>query len=630
MSIKTDKEAQRSRLIGRRAALLGLGQLGLFGVLGARLYYLQVVDADRYRMLSEDNRINVSLVAPSRGLIVDRFGEPLAENRRNFRLLVVAEQTPDIAAALARLDGLIGLSDAEMERTKREIRRRRSFVPVTVRENLNWEEVSKIEIGAPDLPGISIDVGEVRSYPLEEAAAHLIGYVGAVSEQEMSDDPVLTLPGFRIGKTGIERDREDVLRGSAGTRRVEINAMGRAIRELDRHEGERGAEVALTIDAGLQRFVQERLAIERSGSAVIMDVNNGAVYALCSHPAFDPNLFARGIPLNTWQALSSDETAPLTNKAIAGQYPPGSTFKMITTLAALEAGVIDPDHTVYCPGHVDLGGHRFHCWKRGGHGRIGHVDALAESCDTFFYDIGRRVGIDAIAEMARRLGFDSATGLDLTGERPGLIPDRAWKRAELGEPWQGGETLICAIGQGYVKSTPLQLAVMTSRLVNGGYAVTPHVLADNGAMRLYPSVGLKRADLDIVLKGMAAVTGIGPAGARGTARGSQIPDSAFAMGGKTGTAQVKRITLAERQAGIRNEDLPWKFRHHALFVGYAPVDRPRYACAVVIEHGGGGSATAAPIARDILWEAQKRNPARMAWGENERLREASAGRGDAG
>lgn len=615
MTLLSERDARRNRLINRRALMLGLGKLGLFGALGARLYYLQVVEADRYRMLSEDNRINVSLLPPSRGMIVDRFGAPLAQNRQNFRLLLVEEQSPDVMATLRRIDESIGLRDDEIARVKREMERRRSFVPVTVRENLDWREVSRIEVSAPDLPGATIDVGEIRSYPLGEAAAHVVGYVGAVSERDMDDDPVLALPGFRVGKTGIERDHEALLRGRAGTRRVEVNAVGRAIREIDRREGQSGGKLRLTLDGGLQSAVQNRLAQERSGSAVILDVHNGAVYALCSHPAFDPNLFARGIPADVWQGLTSDPTAPLINKAIAGQYPPGSTFKMMTALAALQDGAVGPDHTVHCRGHVDLGGHRFHCWKRGGHGKVGFVEALAQSCDSFFYDIGRRVGIEAIAAMARRFGFDSETGLDLRGERPGLIPDKGWKLGHFGEPWQGGETLICAIGQGYVKATPLQLAVMTARLVNGGFTTVPHLVMRRDGQPVeqkgppFPPLGLKPDALALILQGMQAVTN----GARGTARGAQLRDPALAFGGKTGTAQVKRITLAERRAGIENEDLAWKFRHHALFVGYAPLHAPRYACAVVIEHGGSGSSTAAPIARDILREVQERNSGRLAF-----------------
>ena len=604
-----ERDTDRSRSFGRRTALIGGIKLGMLSALVGRMYQLQVVEGERFKTLAEDNRINMRLLAPSRGQIVDRFGVPLAVNEQNFRVLMVPEGIKDVPATLKQLSTMFTLGEADFRRVLREIERRRAFVPVMVRENLTWDEVSIVEVNAPDLPGISIEVGELRVYPHADILAHIIGYVGAVSESELTGDPVLALPGFRIGKSGIEKQHDLALRGKAGVSNIEVNAVGRVIRELSREEGKQGRQVALTLDLDLQRFAHERLSAEKSAAAVIMDVHTGSVYALASTPSFDPNVFSKGIPADLWDELLNEPTSPLSNKAIAGQYPPGSTYKMVTGLAALESGAIGLNHRVNCPGYTRLGNFTFHCWKKGGHGTVGLVEALAQSCDCFFYDVGKRAGIDRIAQTAKKMGIGAKLGFDIPGERPGLAPTQDWKRARLGEVWHQGETLVNSIGQGYTLATPLQLAVMTARLVNGGFAVAPHITKDiSGAERertQWPSLGIPKQFLDAMLTGMKAVT------AHGTAARSQIAQAGFEMGGKTGTSQVRRISASDRERGVKQESLPWRYRHHALFVGYAPLVSPRYACSVIVEHGIGGSLAAAPIARDLLWETQKRDPARL-------------------
>jgi len=389
-----------------------------------------------------------------------------------------------------------------------------------------------------------------------------------------------------------------------------VNVIGREVRELKRKESGQGKRVVLTIDGELQRFAQERLAEQRSASAVVMDAHTGAVYALASHPAFNPNEFTSGLSVETWQELLADAAKPMTNKAIAGQYPPASTFKMITILAGLKSGHINSKTTVYCPGHYTFGKDKFHCWKRSGHGWVNPTTALAYSCDTFFYELSTEIGIDNIAAMAREFGLGEKLDFELSQERPGLVADKNWKLANRGQKWRPGETIVSSIGQGSMQATPLQLAVMTARLVNGGYAVKPWVSGNesHGVMddRKWPKMSVNDRHLSIVKRGMDAVVNT----KKGTAFGSRIEEPEMAMGGKTGTAQVKRITMADRKAGIKNEDLVWKHRHHALFVGYAPLDNPRYIASVVVEHGIGGSKTAAPIAHDLLVEVQKRNPAK--------------------
>ncbi|MGF1608080.1 MAG: penicillin-binding protein 2, partial [Kiloniellales bacterium] len=541
------EDSGRFKTFTRRSLLLGGGQALLLGSLAARMYYLQVLQSDRYSMLAEDNRISLRLLPPPRGRIVDRFGVQLAGNRQTYRLVLVREQSPDLDATLRALTEIIDLSDSERARILREMERKRGFVPVTVRDNLTWGQVSRIEVNAPDLPGVNIDVGQTRFYPYGNSMAQVLGYVAAVAESELTGEPLLELPGFRIGKIGVERQYDQELRGSAGTSQVEVNAVGRIIRELSRQEGEPGRELVLTIDAGLQNYVHQRLMGERAASAVVMDVQTGDVLALAAVPSYDPNIFSVGLSAQQWSELINDPLRPLNNRAASGLYAPGSTFKMIVALAALEAGV-GPSYRAFCPGHMQLGNARFHCWKKHGHGWMDLHNGIKQSCDVYFYDIARKAGIDRIADMAKRLGLGDLSGIDLPGEKPGTIPTRDWKLATFGEPWQGGETLVTAIGQGFVLSTPLQLAVMTARLASGR-KVVPHIrrgfrdaAAQPVAAEDFEPLDLSEEHLKLVRRAMDAVVN----DQRGTAYGKRIDIEGWEMAGKTGTSQVRRITMAER------------------------------------------------------------------------------------
>jgi penicillin-binding protein 2 len=464
--------------------------------------------------------------------------------------------------------------------------------------------MARIEVAVPELPGVAIEQGLMRFYPFGPTAAHVLGYVAAVSEKELTGDPLLELPDFRIGKAGIEKSQDLKLRGTAGTSQVEVNAYGRVVREVAHNEGQPGEDIVLGLDAAMQDFVTKRCSSEQSVSCVLLDAVMGDILALVSSPSYDPMLFSAGLTPAVWQELSTDPRNPLSNKAIGGLYPPGSTFKPVVALAALESGAITPDTPITCPGYIELGDATFHCWQHGGHGTLRLHDAIKKSCDVFFYETARRAGIDRIATMARRFGFGDALGLDISGERAGLIPDRDWKLATTGVAWQQGETLNTGIGQGSVLATPLQMATMAARLATGRQIV-PHLvraatLPPGGDRRLpnFASLGVTAHFVSLVLDGMNAV--VNEQG--GTAYAARIPDPGFAMGGKSGTSQVRRITQYERDHGLRKEDeIPWKDRDHALFVAF-------------VEHGGveggGGSAVAAPIVRDVLWEAQKRDPAR--------------------
>ncbi len=606
------RDVQREKIFTRRAVLLGLGQLGLVGVLGARLVYLQVMEATKYAVLADENRISPRLLPPQRGRILDRNGEPLAVNRLTYRAVVVPEQVRNLDATLDALAQLVGLSDADRRRFYRDMKGKRSFMPIAVREDLSWDELAKLELNAPFLPGVSIEVGQTRLYPHTESVGHILGYVGAVSEAEMddSDDPLLEVPGFRIGKNGIERTHDDDLRGEAGDSEIEVDAVGRVIRELDRTEPTPGKDLELTLDIGIQEFARARIG-EEAAAAVCMDAHSGEVIAMVSAPAFDPNMFSTGLKASDWEEFLANPKKPLLNKAIAGLYSPGSTFKMVTALAGLDAGVITPETALPCTGEYHLGNAIFHCWrwKQGGHGMVQLTRALAASCDCYFYEVARRVGIDKIAAMARRMGFGQRLGIDIPGEKPGIIPTTQWKRATYGQSWGQGETVSCGIGQSYVTVTPLQLATMTARLANGGRAVVPRLTRRIGgqpptdALKVPAQIGLNPAHLKAVLGGMVAVCEVG-----GTGYSIRITEPGMEMAGKSGSAQVRRITMAERAHGLRrDQDIPWAERDNAFFVAFAPVHAPRFACAVAVEHGLHGADAAGPIARDILLEVQRRN-----------------------
>ena len=608
-----DFRGQNSKQFGRRAFVLGMFSTALYTGLVTRLGWLQLANGQQYQTLSDKNRIHVNLVAPVRGFIIERNGHRLAYNEQNFQVQVIPEQTSDIAASLDSLSNIIDLRPSEKDFVIKRSKRQARFIPITIKDNLSWEDVSAIEISLPNLPGISIGVGQKRLYPEAEAFAHITGYVGAVSEKEMTDDPILRLPGFQIGKTGIERSFEQSLRGKAGTKSIEVNSSGRMVRELGEKKGQIGETIVTTLDRDLQKRMMDILSREKSASAVVMDIHTGAVYGCASHPSYDPNLFATRLPQNIWDQWNTDPGKPLNNKAISGQYPPGSTFKMITALAALKAGIITNSTSFFCNGHFDVNKERFHCWKRSGHGYMNVYTALEESCDVFFYNIAEEVGIENLAAMAREFGLGHGYGISLPQESEGLVPDKAWKRGQFGREWHLGETINTTIGQGYLLTTPMQLTVMTARLANGGYAVEPWLVAHDGQYHArkrqtqWPKMNIPQNNLEIVTRGMELVI----TGEDGTAAKSAIGVEGQEMAGKTGTAQVRRITMAERREGLLSqEDIIWKHRHHALFVGYAPFDNPRYACTVVVEHGASGSGTAAPLARDILKAAQDIDPAR--------------------
>ena len=606
---KSPREIQDStRMITRRALMLGGIQIATAGALAMQMRSMQLDHAEEFRMLADGNSIKIRLLPPARGLILDRNGIVIAGNEQNYRVTLTREEAGgDVEPILRRLAQIVPLSDARIEELLEEFSRRSAITPIVLADRLSWEQFSAIAVNAPSLPGVTPESALSRAYPRRGDFAHVMGYVGPVSDFDLSrieqPDPVLRLPDFQLGKIGVEGRLEEILRGKAGARRVEVNSTGREMRELSRQEGEQGATLQLTVDAALQNYAAQRMG-EESAAAVVMNCETGELAAICSSPSFDPNLFVRGISSRDYRALMDHDHRPLADKTVQGVYPPASTFKMITLMAGLEAGVINAGTRFFCPGHTELGGRRFHCWSRGGHGSVDAISGLAESCDVYYYELAQRVGIDRIAEMARKFGLGVRHDLPMSAVAEGIAPDREWKMRRHGQPWQIGDSLNASIGQGYVLSSPLQLAVMTARIASGR-AVEPRLIrAIDGVRQPVPDwpelEGVSANTLRVTRLGMDAVM----YGNRGTARASRIIRDEWRIAGKTGTSQVRNITAAERAAGvIHNRDLPWERRDHALFVNFAPFETPKYAVSVVVEHGGGGSTAAAPIARDVTLQA---------------------------
>ncbi len=584
------KPQDLQKTITRRTLLVGsvMGLAG--GALLARVGYLQFVRGEELNTLAEGNRIKLQLIAPPRGLITDANGVLLASNEVSYRLFLERDNPKQAQDTLKTLAKLLDWDAAKTAQMQAEVGTRPRG-PLLVSEHVRWEQLTRIEYYLPELPGIRLEEGQVRSYPFADRASHLIGHVGRVDQNEASaKDPLSRLPEFKIGKNGVEFLFDETLRGKAGSKQLEVNATGLPVRELERTEPTRGDTLQLTVDSRLQEFIVDEL-VGQSGGVVVMNVHNGEVLALVSVPGFDPNIFSTSIPTAYWKALNADEKNPLHNKAIAGLYPPGSTFKMLVGLAALEAEKATAETKVYCPGHYYLGNHRFNCWKPEGHGHMDLKMAIAQSCDTYFYTMGRAVGIEAIADISHKMGLGALSGIGLRGERAGIVPSPEWKKAAGRGPWNPGETINTSIGQGDVLASPLQMAIMTARLVNGGKLVTPRLTKAPAGID-FPSAGFTPEHLAQVVEGIDWVVN----NPRGTAYGARIMEGDKLYAGKTGTAQVRRITVR----GQDQSKIPWKFRHHAWFVAYGPTVNPQFAACVLIEHGGGGASVAAPVARNIM------------------------------
>lgn len=597
---------EKDRIFIRRLiALLGIFFL-LILVLISRVFYLQILQGDRYRLLADKNRTSIRLTLPSRGNIFDRNGVKLAENKKNFQAVLIKEEALDIQQSLENFEKIISLDEDEKLRIQKEIKRKRPFMAIRIKDGLSFSEAAALHLNAPDLMGIHIEEDLIRSYPLKETNAHLIGYVSLMNDKDLEenpDNPLADLPGYRIGRTGLENSFEDSLKGTPGVRKREVNAYGRSVRVLEETPALKGESLNLTIDTRLQEIALKALGKE-SGSAIVMDVNTGEILAMVSSPSYDTNIFTMPVPVKVWRSLIDNEKRPLQNKALTGTYSPGSIFKLVVALAALENKVIHPHKKFYCGGKITIGNHDFHCWKHGGHGMLDLEDALMHSCDVYFYEIAQQIGAEKIIEMAKRLGLGAPVEIGIKGEREGLLPTNEWKKKRFNDSWRTGDTVNLSIGQGFLTTTPMQLAFMTAQIANGGKKIKPHLIQGMGLSEA-KSLGLKQSNLNLIKRGMNKVVNY----EKGTAYRSRINVNGEKMAGKTASTQVRRISKKERAKGIiKQEDLPWKYRDHGIFAAFAPVQNPRFAIVVMIEHGGGGSSSAAPVAAKILAETLKLYP----------------------
>lgn len=585
----------------RMMALAGLFFI-LVLILAGRLFYLQVLQGEKYRLMAEKNRLSVRLTLAPRGYIYDRNGVKLAENKKTFQAVLIKEQTTNYKETLEKFSKLLPLEEDELKRIEKEINRKRAFMPVRVRDNLTFEQMSLLQVNAPDLPGISIEEGISRNYPQGASSTHAVGYVSLLNEQDLkgdTDSNLQDLPGYRIGRIGIEQSFEETLQGTPGIRKTEVNAFGRSVRVLENKLPVPGQDVYLTIDSRLQKFAME-IFKDEAGSLILVDVRTGEILTLFSAPSFDPNLFTVPLSVKDWRMLANNPKNPLQNKALNGLYSPGSVFKIIMTLAGLEGGQITPNNTVFCNGIVRLGNQLFHCWKRQGHGHVNVVEAIKHSCDVYFYEMAQKIGVDQIVSVAARFGFGELVNIEIKGEKRGLLPSRMWKETVRGDGWRMGDTLNLSIGQGFINTTPLQLSKLVAEVASGQKLNLTLIKKNDDEKPKSSSLEIANQYLNVVRRGMDKV--VNEEG--GTAYGSRFNYQGKKMAGKTASTQVRRISLKEREEGVKKqEDLPWQYRDHALFVAFAPTDKPRYAVAVVVEHGGGGSRAAAPIASKMLREA---------------------------
>jgi penicillin-binding protein 2 len=597
---------QEASLFRWRALVAAFFSVLLLGLLLGRLLYLQFFEYSHFKTLSENNRVRLQAIAPNRGLIYDRNGVVLAENRPSYRLEVIPEQVKDMEATLQGLGDLVELDEVTLERFRKAVSRSRPFEGVPLRTKLSDEEVARLAVNRHRFPGMEITAKLGRYYPLGERAVHVIGYVGRIDEDELKRVDEANYSGTsHIGKVGLERYYENELHGKVGYQNVEVNVQGRMLRVLDKTPPTPGNDLVLSLDAELQAVAEDAMD-DYTGAAIAMDPSTGEVLAMASMPAYDPNLFVHGIGVRDYAALRNSEQRPLFNRAISGQYPPGSTAKPFVGLAGLESKAVGHKETVFCQGYYLLPNEerRYRDWKKTGHGEMNFKAALAQSCDVYYYELAYRLGIDRMHAFMQQFGFGSPTGLDTVGERSGLMPSREWKQRERNKIWFPGETLIAGIGQGYMLATPLQLASATSIMAMRGTAMRPHLLkeiqypASNESVRIEPKqtrqIQLQREiNWHYAIDAMLEVVH----GARGTARYAIGYDLKYRMAGKTGTAQVLGIAQDEE---YDEESLAKKLRDHALFVAFAPEDKPRIAVAVIAENGGHGSGVAAPIARSII------------------------------
>ncbi len=597
---------KKLNLINRRMFITGsLKFLVMIGLV-SRLFFLQVKENKKYLTLSDKNRIREWKLAPVRGEITDYFGNVIAGNFEAYQLHIIPEQVEDFRYVIYRVKDLLEMSDKEFKKILKKKNEIKPWETLIVSDNLSWKKFSKINNHLYDLNGVKPVISISRNYPFKENFTHVVGYVSQANENDIENSEIIKksfVPGLKVGKVGLEKSFEDKLLGTNDIERYEVNAYGRRINQLEFQKGEKGKSLKLTIDTEVQKLTNELLK-EKAGSICVMDIYTGSVIAMHSSPSFDPNLFVFGIGQDDWQLIRNNPMKPLVNKTLQGTYSPGSTIKPIVALSALENGIINTNFAVNCRGHqnpLELYGQTYHCWKKEGHGFMNLRNAMKQSCDTYFYEVARKLGVDRLSETAKKFGLGKEVFGDLFNiEKKGLIPNTMWKKNALGQSWLLGETIITGIGQGYIQTTPIQLCLMTAQIGNGGYKIYPKIIADdeNSESQIDKFTPLYKdsRNIKIVQDAMFASTNE----VRGTSYRSRIDDPKYQFAGKTGTAQVKKITEKDRELDLKTFEIPYEERDHALYVAYGPYKNPRYALSILVEHGGNGSTTAAPMAKKLF------------------------------
>ena len=610
----------KSKLISRRMFMLTSLKIVVFISLIVRLFYLQISENIKYRSLSDKNRLREWKIAPRRGVIEDYFGKKIAENTQVFQLHMFPEDVPKLEELFFKLSRIINFNDKEQRKLLKRLKKRRPWEPIIIYDNLSWEDFAKLNVFAHDIQGIKPVVSVARNYSTNSASAHVIGYVSDVSVKDLENSELLremNIPGLKTGKNGLEKYLNEEMIGKPGLQRFEVNAFGKRIKELKLINGSNGKSFRTTIDQDIQEYVSS-LMKKKSGSVCVMDIYTGDIVSIVSNPTFDSNKFVHGISQKDWNELLNDDKKPLINKAMAGLYPPGSTIKPIVALSALEHDVINTNLVVQCKGSVERYGQKYHCWKKKGHGYMTLRSAIKQSCDIFFYETSRRLGIDRMSVTAKKFGLGKKVLNLFNEEKSGVVPNTEWKLKNIGQSWYLGETLISGIGQGYFLSTPLQLCRMTAQLANGGYEIKPRIIdnkyelqevinawreefniINNNLDKLNPKLKKlyrNKENIKFVLDAMYGATNE----PMGTSYRSRFIKKEYVFAGKTGTSQVRTITAEERKLKLKNIDLPYEKRDHALFTAFAPYNKPRYALSIIIEHGGSGSSGAAPIAKKVI------------------------------
>jgi len=622
----------KSKLINRRMFVLTAAKAVVMIGLVGRLISLQINQSTKYKSLSEQNRYREWKVAPERGVIKDFYNQELASNEPLYQVHLVPENTRNLNNLFARLKGILNISDKKISYIKRLIKKQKPWEPIIVSDNLNWSDFSKVNLFLHELNGVEPIVSVARTYP-DNSSAHILGYVSQISAKDLKTKKYLkdlSVPGMTVGKTGLERKLDKEIIGKAGFQRYEVNAFGKRVREIQINKGEIGKSFRTTLDYEVQKFANGLLE-GKAAAICVMDIYNGDIVSLVSSPTFQPNAFVHGLDRKYWKSLINDGKKPLTNKAMSGLYPPGSTIKTLVALSALENGIIKPLDTFRCKGKIELHGEKFHCWEKKGHGIVNLRKGIQRSCDVYFYEVARKLGVDRLSETAKKFGLGKKVLSDFVEEKSGVVPNTKWKKKFIGQNWYIGETLHSGIGQGYFQSTPIQLCLMTAQIANGGYEIKPRIIFDkkNNNLRDYikykkanpnqlltTDLFLKKFQINSLFKNQENINLVKDAmfsssnEPGGTSYRHRMENPKFTFAGKTGSSQIKRFTEAQRKAEVKQIDLNYKDRDHALFIAFAPYKDPRYAISVVVEHGGSGGKAAAPIATKVIKKVIERHELR--------------------